>query len=644
MPFGPPPNEEMNAKLRAERPHGAKDVPRWLREVFGGTFSRIVYIFRLIWEANKPLLFFAVFMTVFNGVKLPVETYIAANLLTKVVERFTDPTADIVGALVLQFGYGFVLGLMTTVNNVVNKTAGEIVTNHIKVKIMKKAKEVDLASFDDPNFYERLENANREADVRPVNIMNSVFELISYTITFVIYIVILFTLFKKLDWTAYTFFLIFVVISAATAAISFHFRKKNFLYMRHRSKDRRQMQYYSDLMVNKDVVKEIRLFDLSDIFIGRYQSVFVGYFKGLKSLISREAAWRIALSMCSAAVNGLMFWMIAVHVDQIGDYSVYTSALRNVSGCVSTLITTTAAIYEGSLFIDNMILFMNEKRTVVPLTDKPLSPARHCGHTIVFDHVSFSYPGSDRKVINDVDLTINAGETVVLVGLNGAGKTTLIKLLTRLYDPTEGRILLDGHDLREYDTTELYRIFGIIFQDFGKYAVSAADNIAFGEAAKPAKPGEISSAAEKSGADAFINALPKGYDTQLMKYFDADGTELSTGQWQKLSIARAFYSDSDILILDEPTASLDPIAEQEVFSRFDDLRKDKTTIFVSHRLSSAVMADRIVLLKNGAVAESGDHKTLMEAGGEYCRMFTVQASRYISREDERVLTDAPSGQ
>ena len=220
----------------------------------------------------------------------------------------------------------------------------------------------------------------------------------------------------------------------------------------------------------------------------------------------------------------------------------------------------------------------------------------------------------------------------MLVGLNGAGKTTLIKLITRLYDPTEGEILLDGRNLKEYDLSALYSLFGTIFQDFGKYAVSAGENISFGQVARPPQPQRVQQAAQKADADDFITRLPNGYQTQLTRYFDENGIELSIGQWQKLSIARAFYSDSDILILDEPTASLDALAEQEVYSQFDSLRRDKTTIFVSHRLSSATVADKILVLQNGRLAEQGTHAELMAQKGEYYRLFTTQAKRYREAE------------
>ena len=252
------------------------------------------------------------------------------------------------------------------------------------------------------------------------------------------------------------------------------------------------------------------------------------------------------------------------------------------------------------------------------------------GGEVVFENVSFSYPGTERLVLKDINFKLEGGSTSVLVGLNGAGKTTLIKLITRLYDPTSGVILLDNKDIKSYDLTELYSIFGTIFQDFGKYAMNVDENIAFGDISKGIIDEEIENAAKLSGADDFIEKLPLKYKTPLTKLFEHDGTELSIGQWQKLSVSRAFYSDSDILILDEPTASLDAIAEQQIFNQFEDLTKGKTSIFVSHRLSSATTADKIIVLENGQIVEEGTHKELMQAQGKYFELFTTQAKRYIN--------------
>jgi ABC-type multidrug transport system fused ATPase/permease subunit len=276
---------------------------------------------------------------------------------------------------------------------------------------------------------------------------------------------------------------------------------------------------------------------------------------------------------------------------------------------------------------------MKEEPTVVPTVAEPVSVQRGCAHTIEFKNVSFRYPGTGRDVLKNINLTLRPGETAVLVGLNGAGKTTFIKLLTRLYDPTEGQILLDGKDLKEYDVKELYSMFGIIFQDFGKYAVNVTENIKFGDVNGTHADEDIKNAALSANADEFIQKLPVGYETPLMRIFEQDGIELSIGQWQKLAIARAFYSTSDILILDEPTASLDPIAEQEIFNQFDVLRKDKTTIFVSHRLSSATIATKIIVLEYGELIEEGTHKELMEKKGKYYDLFSTQARRYVEADN-----------
>lgn len=630
MHFGPPPTEA-SERLKEPKPKNIKEIPRYLKNTVGGTFYRLFYIFRLVWEAKPTLLVFMAFMSLYNGLMPLAGTLITAYLLEAVVNSFSGET-NIIIPLCLQFGYLFLNTLMNALNNIVTQTAGEYVTSHVKVKIMTKAKEIDMASFDMPEFYEKLENANREAGMRPINILRAAFELVSKIISMVSYFSVLVGILVSLPRISILFLIIFIALNAASAFVAFHFRKRNFRYMFHRSKDRRQMNYYSDLMVNKDMVKEIRLFDLSDLLIGKYQKVFDGYLKGLKSLFWQEGAWNILLSLLTAVMNGVLFYMIATNVKQIGDYSVYTGALNSIATGLAALITTTSSIYEGSLFIDNMIMFMKQEQHIKCLGSVPKKPKEHCGHKIELRDVCFRYPGGSKDVIHHMDLTIEAGSTVALVGLNGAGKTTLIKLITRLYDPTSGQILLDGKDIREYDLKALYSLYGIIFQDFGKYSESAADNIAFGRISKEKTSALVQKAAEHSGAHSFIKNMPKGYDTPLTRVFEKDGAELSVGQWQKLSVARAFYSDADILILDEPTASLDAIAEQEIYNQFDILRKGKTGIFVSHRLSSATTADVVVVLENGKVAEQGSHTELMAKRGKYYTLFSAQASRYQSKD------------
>lgn len=629
----PPPMMFPQEEKKIPKPKNLKDVPRYLRELLGGIFSRLLYIFRLVWEARPILLIQMVFMALFNGFFPLLGTFIAANLLQQVVYSFTGDSSGLLRAFLLQAGFTVVQSLVTTLNSTLTNIGQELVNNHVKIKIMEKAKEVDLASFDMPDFYSRMENASREAGSRPVMILQSSLDLVGQVIRLVSYLVVFIGLLSRLDWRADLLFVLFVLFNLGSAYISFHFGFRNFIYMLFRSKDRRKMDYYSGLLTNKDVVKELRLFHLSDLFISRYKTTFLNYFSGIKSLIWKQSGWTMGVTLGTTLLNMGLFYLVATNVNQVSDYTVYTQSLTAVAAALSAIINQSSGLYQGTLFIDNMITFMKEKRTVVPQLSEPVLPQRHIGHTIELRDVSFAYPGTTRMVLKHLNLTINAGETNVLVGLNGAGKTTLIKLITRLYDPTEGIIMLDGRDIRDYDVPALYKLFGIIFQDFGKYAVSIRENIAFGDYSENIDDEAIQAAAKQSGADEFIDNLPLGLDTPLMRYFEDSGLELSIGQWQKLSVARAFYADSDILILDEPTASLDAIAEQEIFRQFDNLRKDKTTIFVSHRLSSATTADKIIVLEDGEIIETGDHRTLMAQNGEYSRLFSTQAKRYLETAD-----------
>lgn len=636
--MGPPPSA-MNEKLKEPLPKKISEIPAYLKKVFKSFFSRLMYVINLVWEAKKSLLIMMVFIAAFNGVSPVLAAYISANLLNRIAEvlSFESPTmqavvAALLPAMLLQFGYMFFVSLVNNISNMITRLSGEVVTNKVKCKIMDKAKEIDVASFDMPSFYEKFENANREAGMRPIQVVRSTFSIVSTLISTVSFIVIL----AAISWFAP---LIVILLSLPSAIITFWYRKKNFRYMRHHSKERRQMSYYSDMLVNKDMVKELRLFGLSDTFIVNYNKVFKRYFSGIKDLIVHENIWSVIIALVSTTVNCGLFMFIAYTVTtgsgQIGDYSLYTGALTSIASCVATLVSTTSSIYEGTLFIDNMIVFMNEKKKIAPTVSPARAVERHIGHTIEFQNVSFRYPGTQRDVLKNVSFQVDAGDTVVLVGLNGAGKTTLLKLLTRLYDPTDGRILLDGYDIREYNTDELYAMFGAIFQDFGKYAFTVNENIAFGEITKPIDHSAVREAAHASSAEEFISRLPNGYETPLMRVFESDGIEPSIGQWQKLAIARAFYSDSDVLILDEPTASLDAIAEQEIFNQFDLLRKDKTTFFVSHRLSSATIATKILVLERGTLVEEGTHKELMQKQGIYHELFTTQANRYIAENEER---------
>ena len=616
-----------------------KEIPTYVINQVKGFLSRLFYIILLVWETAPIIFILMALFCILTGILPVIGAYISRELLNVIAELIGSKSAGSIAddifktlepvlfILLLEFIYQLTRRILERMNAGVTAIAGELVVNHIKLKIINKSKTVDMSSFDSPAFYEKLENANREAGMRPIGILSATFNVISAVISIVSFIIVLATL---SPWAP----VIIIVTALPGAVVNYIYRHRNFRYMRMHSKDRREMNYYSGIMVNKDQAKEVKILGLGDTFVEKYKNAFTRYFAGLKRLILRENVLRVVVSLLATLANCFLFAYVAYDVvfndGLIGDYSLYTGALSSVASYVTTLVTATATIYEGTLFIDNMIEYMKEETKIVSILPEPIEPDRNIKHKIEFKNVSFSYPGTDRKVLENINLTFESGEKIVLVGLNGAGKTTLIKLITRLYDPTEGVIYLDGRDIREYDPRALYDMFGIIFQDFGKYAVTASENIEFGDVTRKAERAFVESAARSGDADEFIEALPRGYDTPLTRLFAEDGIELSGGQWQKLSVARAFYKESDILILDEPTAALDALAEQEIFDHFAELSRGKISIFVSHRLSSAVTADKIVVLKNGTVTELGTHEELMANRGDYHLLFSTQAHRYTA--------------
>ena len=652
MPPKMPPPRPMEDDI--PKPKRLREVPSYFAKKSKRFFEHLFYVVSLMWESAPFLLILMALLCVCDGVLPVFSAYISRDLLNAIAELITknliipENFAGVIsvfsGVLWLfffEFLLTFLRRVVTRLDGVVSTLAGELVSNHIKMKIITKAKTVDQASFDRPEFYEKLENANREAGIRPVGIITSTFSVISSMISVVSFIVVLATL---SPWAP----VLIILASLPAAAVNYLYRNRNFWYLRRHSKERRELSYYSTVLTSKEYVKEVKVLGLGDTFIHKYKNVFARYFKGIKSLVMREGVTQVIVGFLTALINFALFAYIAYNVvfneGQIGDYSLYTGALTSIAGYVTTLVNATARIYEGTLFVDNLMAFVKEEPRIVSCLPEGGSPEFGSKHTLELRDVCFSYPGTDREVIQNVNLTLRSGESTVLVGLNGAGKTTLIKLIMRLYDPTKGVILLDGRDIREYEPEEYYNLFGIIFQDFAKFAVTARENIEFGDIRSEHTEQRVEQASRDGGASSFVSDLPLQLDTPLTRLFEEKGIELSGGQWQKLCISRAFYKNSDILILDEPTASLDPLAEADVFERFTVLSEGKISLFISHRLSGAVEADNIIVLEHGTIVEHGSHKELMALRGKYFNLFSTQAKRYTgtdSEEEEPLMPECP---
>ncbi len=403
-----------------------------------------------------------------------------------------------------------------------------------------------------------------------------------------------------------------------------------YAWQRRRTSAERQASYIQLLLTNEAHAKEIRLFNLGELFIQRYRDLRTNLRNERMRLVKhRSRNELITQSVGTLATFGALAFIAyqtARGTLTLGDLVMYYQAFQRGQTYLQNVVGGLASLYEDSLFLTNLYEFLDlQPRIVEPSSPRPLPMPLRQG--IAFENVCFGYGASDRPVLDDITLTIRPGEHIALVGANGAGKTTLVKLLCRLYDPSAGRIMLDGVDLREFNTTDLRRQISVVFQDYAHYQLSARENIWLGNTAIPPDDGKIAEAAQLAGADALIGSLPHGYDTRLGNWFD-DGHELSIGQWQKVALARAFLRDAQILVLDEPTSALDAAAEYEVFQQFRHLANGRATILISHRFSTVRMADRIYLLANGRITEAGSHAELMLLGGEYARLFELQAGNY----------------
>lgn len=494
-------------------------------------------------------------------------------------------------------------------------------TRHVSIRVMEHASRLDLASYEDPVFYDKLERARVQATDR--------IAMVQAIGTMAQQIIVAVSLSAGIIW--FSPWLLVLLVAAVVPAFlgESHFAFEGYSLNIRQTPVRRQLDYLRTVGASKESAKELKLFDLGGFLTGEYTRLSNEIYDQNVRLQKRRLWAGAALSLIStAAYYGAYAYVIYRTVTGAlswGSLQFLAGALAGASSNIQSIFSTFSSIADQSLFLTDLVEFL---RVGPKIQSKPnaLPAPRPIRDGFRFERVSFSYPGTARRVLDRLDLGIAAGERIALIGENGQGKTTIVKLLTRLYDPTDGRILLDGADLRDYNIEELHSHIGVIFQDFVRYEMSAGQNIATGRL-EAADDAAIRHAARKSLADQVVARLPKGYEQLLGRRFEG-GVDLSGGEWQRVALARAYLRDAQILILDEPTAALDARSEYEVFQRFAELTDGKMALLISHRFSTVRMADRIVVLEDGRIAEQGTHEQLIALGGRYSDMFELQASSY----------------
>jgi ATP-binding cassette, subfamily B, bacterial len=524
--------------------------------------------------------------------------------------------------LASEFVLAVLADILGRVVSLIDSLLSERVTNASSIRLMKHAATLDLEDFEDAEFQDQLDRARRQTSGR-MSLMGQLFGQAQDIVTVGSF---------ALGLVFYAPWLIALLLLALVPAFlgEAHFNAQSYSLDFFRTPERRELDYVRQTAASAETAKEVKIFGLNGFLIDRYVRLAADFYAANRRLAVRRATWGGLFTAVGTIgyylAYGYIAWRTLAGDFSVGDLTFLAGSFRRLRTLLEGLLSSFSTTASQALYLNDLFSFF-EVAPEIMSPDNPLPFPRPIQQGFVFEDVGFSYPGADRWAVRHLSFELQAREVIALVGENGAGKTTLVKLLTRLYDPDEGRILLDGHDLREYDLEALRGSMGVIFQDFVRYNLSAGDNIAVGKITDRGDRGRIERAAGRSQADEVIARLSAGYDQMIGKRFK-NGVELSGGEWQKVAIARAYMREAEVLILDEPTAALDARSEFEVFQRFKELSDGKTAILISHRFSSVRMADRILVLADGKVEAAGTHEELIRQSGRYAELFELQAAGY----------------